>query len=126
MKGRTSDMTGTASAHEAPSGRLRDLADIVIFLVAEGVIVAAETRYISPDSEYGGLISLVSAMVLAWILIAVRGQRWVDLGLGRPNRLWTVPLWTIAIMATVIAAATCGSICSVGGMAMTSLRARGT
>jgi membrane protease YdiL (CAAX protease family) len=33
----------------------------------------------------------------------VRGTRWAGLGLRRPRRFWTVPLWVLALFATTIA-----------------------
>jgi membrane protease YdiL (CAAX protease family) len=55
------------------------------------------------DPNLVGPVAVITALVAATWRLRVRGARLAGLGLCRPRRLWTVPLWVLALFATTIA-----------------------
>lgn len=72
------------------------IADIVIFLVLAAAFCVLEV-VVDPPAIYRGLISIIGAFASVCIVLAIRQQPIVELGLWRPRRLLTLPLWVIVI-----------------------------
>lgn len=56
--------------------------------------------------ETAQLLTICGAFLAAWALLGWRGQTFADVGLRRPARIWTIPVWTIVVLATVFAVMT--------------------
>lgn len=88
-------------------GRLGALLDIIVYLAAAGAffgveeILRAVGWFPYPGLFDGALSLLLGFFVVAW-LMRWRGQSWPALGLKRPARWWTIPVWAIAVLAATI------------------------
>ncbi|UCH83076.1 MAG: CPBP family intramembrane metalloprotease [Candidatus Latescibacterota bacterium] len=94
---------------ERTPGRSTAGADILIYLVvAFGLWELEELlrrvgAYPYPGLFDGGM-SLILSFVLVWGLVKWRAQRWRDLGLKKPARWWTIPLWGVVVLVVSIVA----------------------
>lgn len=86
--------------------------DVGIFLAITAGLLFIDRTFV-PPGLYQGLLSIVGAFVTVWVLVRRRKQRLTDLGLSRPNRLWAIPLWSIAIFVTTLAVAGGGQLIAV-------------
>ncbi len=80
------------------------LTDVLVFLAVTVALLFID-RALVPPGLYQGLISVIGAFVTVWVIVGRRKQRLTDIGLSRPKRLWSVPLWSIAIFVTTLAVA---------------------
>lgn len=78
--------------------------DIIIFLSVSGLIAYADHRFV-PPGLYQGFLSIIGAFVVVLAIIRVRGERLMDLGLRRPRRFLTLPLWVVIIFIVTFAVA---------------------
>jgi membrane protease YdiL (CAAX protease family) len=82
-------------AESLPTNRSRDGLDILMLVIAAVVIQLGVSRV---GGVAGAVIGVFSTVLIAWGLLALRGERWRDLGLRRPRPWWTVLVWTLAVM----------------------------
>jgi len=93
-------MTRTAS---------RDLSQILLVVVASLVTYLAETWLIGRDllpwgAEGQGILAVLGGTFVAIALLYRSGEGLADIGLVRPKRWWTVPIWALAIVVAFIVA----------------------
>lgn len=81
------------------SDRTRSIIDVTIFVVVVMAVDYGASLWIDEQSLLGGVVPLLTSLALAWILLALRGVKWSDVGLRRPRLLWTLPLWAALIVA---------------------------
>jgi len=88
-------------------GRIGSLLDIVIYFAAAmaafGVeeILRAFGWFPYPGLFDGALSLLIGFFAVVW-LMKRRGQGWPALGLRRPARWWSIPVWAIAVFAVTV------------------------
>lgn len=83
------------------------LVDIVVFLLVSGVAAYLDYRYV-PPGLYQGFLSIIGAFLATLAIVKMRGQRLMDLGLGRPRRFLTLPLWVVTIFIVTFTVAISG------------------
>jgi membrane protease YdiL (CAAX protease family) len=88
--------------------RLRYLIDIIV-LAAASVIVefAVGNLYVPTDLRSGAIFDAatkIPAILIAWLLIRLRGETLADIGLKQPRRWWQTVVIGVAIAAIVYAA----------------------
>ncbi len=94
---------------EPASGKTSALIDIAIFLAVTAGLLLIDRTFV-PPGLLQGLLLIVGAFVTVRLLVRRRKQRLTDLGLSRPKRLWSIPLWFIAIFVTTFAVAGGGQL----------------
>ena len=94
---------------ESPSIKASALIDVVVFLAVTAGLLFIDRAFV-PPGLLQGLLLIVGAFVTVWVLVRRRKQRLADLGLSRPNRLLSIPLWFIAIFVTTFAVAGGGQL----------------
>ncbi|MEO1136083.1 MAG: type II CAAX endopeptidase family protein [Pseudomonadota bacterium] len=103
-----SDQNFTAQSQNAQN-KTAILVDIFVFLLVSGFAAYVDYRYV-PAGLYQGFLSIIGAFFAALTIIKMRGQRLIDLGLTRPRRFLTLPLWVAAIFVVTLAVALAGQI----------------
>lgn len=96
-------MTPTGASTVA--SRRRAVADIAVVFAASAGAYAAELAVAGHlpwgDEARGVVAVLVGAIAAIWLTLG-RGRSFADLGLRRPGRWSTVPLWAIGIFAVYV------------------------
>jgi len=87
----------------------RDLSQILLVVVASLVTYLAETWLIGRDllpwgAEGQGILAVLGGTFVAIALLYRSGEGLADIGLVRPKRWWTVPIWALAIVVAFIVA----------------------
>ncbi|MEM8697381.1 MAG: type II CAAX endopeptidase family protein [Pseudomonadota bacterium] len=101
--GARSQAVDAARDAESPRAARREaLADVAIFLGSSAAIFGAETALGLPPT-YQGLPTIIGAFLIVAAIQRYRGRSFAMLGLARPARLRTLPLWVIAIYAVTMA-----------------------
>lgn len=90
-------------------GRREAAVDLLAFVVVSGIVFGLEKGLrhagLSPfPSHFDGGLSLIGSLLLVAALLRKRGQGWADLGLRRPERWWTVPVWGLVVLTVSIVA----------------------
>ena len=87
-----------------PSAAMSARTDVLVFLAVTAALLFID-RALVPPGLYQGLLSIIGAFVAVWVIVRRRGQRLIDLGLSRPKKLRSIPLWSAAIFITTLAVA---------------------
>ena len=88
-------------------GKTAAIIDVLIFLVLTGTLAFLDYRYV-PAGVFQGFLSIIGAFAVVWMIVKMRGERVWELGLGRPRRIWMLPIWIILIFVVTLAAASLG------------------
>lgn len=83
--------------------------DILVFLTVAGALAYVDQAYV-PAGPFQGFLSIIGAFAVVVVIKQMRGQTWSDLGLGRPRRLWTLPLWVAGIFVATMVIALAGQM----------------
>lgn len=83
------------------------LIDIVLYFAAAGAIFGVEellraTGWFPYPGLFDGAMSLLFSFFVAAWLMKWRGQSWRAMGLKRPARWWTIPVWGLAVMVVIV------------------------
>lgn len=78
------------------------IADVILFLALAVGFFVLDHRFV-PAGLYQGFLSILGAFAAILVIIRMRGQRFRDLGLRRPKRLWTLPIWVVGIFIATMA-----------------------
>ena len=102
----TQDQIGSAGASRTPR-RFRYLIDIVILVAVVFGIEGAAVAVYTPKNMQSGLVFDAAIqmfqVLIACVLIWLRGERLADIGLKQPTNWWKTFLFGIAIAAVVFA-----------------------
>jgi len=102
----TQDQIGSAGASRTPR-RFRYLIDIVILVAVVFGIEGAAVAVYTPKNMQSGLVFDATIqmfqVLIACVLIWLRGERLADIGLKQPTNWWKTFLFGIAIAAVVFA-----------------------
>ncbi len=88
-------------------GKSAAFLDILVFLAIAGGLAYVDYAYV-PAGPYQGFLSIIGAFAVVLVIKQMRGQAWRDFGLGRPRRLWVLPLWVVGIFITTMVVALAG------------------
>ena len=96
-------------AKDRPVSAGAAIADIVAVAVTSGIafvleIQARDAGLLTLGEDTTGVFAVIAGALSALILLMVSGQSLRHIGLRRPARWWTAPLWVLAIFAAYIAA----------------------
>lgn len=97
------------SPRDTGPDRRRAAIDVVLYVVAAFAFYGVEAGldhaglYPLPSFAKGGL-TLIASLFIVIALQRRHGLGWRELGLRRPARWWTIPVWGLAIMVVTIIA----------------------
>lgn len=83
--------------------------DILIFVAAALALQWLDQTFV-PAGVYQGFLTIIGSFVVVVALMKRRGGAFAEMGLRRPNRLLTLPLWIIAIFVATFAVAGAGQV----------------
>jgi len=82
---------------------------IGIFLIVTLVIAYVDQKFV-PPGIYQGFLTIIGSFIVVMTITRFRGETLADMGLRRPKRYWTLPLWVIAIFVVTYAVAGGGQL----------------
>lgn len=68
--------------------------DVVLFILLTLGLLYVDTHYV-PAGLYQGFLTVIGSFVIVMALTRLRSETLADIGLRRPKRYWTLPLWII-------------------------------
>ena len=83
--------------------------DVGLFLVL-ALGVSLLDHGLVPAGTYRGVLSIVGTFIIVIVITRFRRESLADLGLRRPRRLWTLPLWVFAIFFSTMVVAGVGQV----------------